>query len=104
MKAAEKLRAAKMGNLNAGESSLKNQKDSSLKNKIVDNFSTQSSKVIVGAEGEKSAVQMRVATSTALGIMAAGLPETMLGAVVNALLELLSTWSGVQRQVQCTRT
>ncbi|CAM6099985.1 unnamed protein product [Calypogeia fissa] len=99
VKAAEKLRAVRVGNSNAGESSLKNQKDPSPKNKIVDNFSTQSSKVVVGAEGEKSVVQMRVATSAALGIMAASLPESMLGAVVNALLELLSTASGVQRQV-----
>lgn len=98
VKAAEKLRAVKVGNMNAGESSWKNQKDTTPKNKIVDNFST-ATKVVVGADGEKSAVQMRVATSSALGIMAASLPETMLGAVVGALLELLSTASGVQRQV-----
>lgn len=100
VKAVEKLRGVKGGNIGAGESSWQ-QREASTRSKNVENFTNQSSKVVVGAEGEKSVVQMRVATASALGIMAAGLSDSMLGTVVNAVLELLNSTSGVQRQVRC---
>lgn len=55
--------------------------------------------VIVGADGEKSVVIMRVTASRALGILAASLPSTMSPTIVNLLSELFSTAYGTQRQV-----
>lgn len=85
--------------MSAGESRWQSQREASSRSRNVDNFTNQSSKVIVGAEGEKSVVQMRVATASALGILAASLSDSMLGTAVIALLELLNSTSGVQRQV-----
>lgn len=58
--------------------------------------------VVVGADGEKSVVLMRVATASALGILAASLPSSMFGSIVSSLIELLSSTLGIQRQVQLT--
>ncbi|KAG6551134.1 hypothetical protein Mapa_007369 [Marchantia paleacea] len=99
VKVVEKLRGGKGGNMSAGESSWQSQREATSRSRNVDNFTNQSSKVIVGAEGEKSVVQMRVATASALGILAASLSDSMLGTAVIALLELLNSSSGVQRQV-----
>lgn len=55
--------------------------------------------VIVGADGEKSAVLMRVTTARALGILAASLPSALFPTVANLLTELLSSSLGTQRQV-----
>lgn len=55
--------------------------------------------VVVGAEGEKSVVHMRVTTAMALGIFAASLPSSLFPTVSTSLTELLSSPSGTQRQV-----
>ena len=55
--------------------------------------------VVVGAEGEKSIVLMRVTTARALGILAASLPSKLFPTVVSSLTELLSSPYGTQRQV-----
>lgn len=57
------------------------------------------SKIVVGADTEKSVVQMRVSTSFALGLMAASLPRSSYSMIIEALLTHLSSMSGVQRQV-----
>ncbi|KAL3681420.1 hypothetical protein R1sor_024376 [Riccia sorocarpa] len=99
VKFVEKLRGVKGGNLGTGEPSWQHTRETSMRSKSVDIITNHSSKVFVGAEGEKSVVQMRVATAVALGIMAANLPDSLLETVVNALLDLLNSTSGVQRQV-----
>lgn len=59
----------------------------------------EQSSVVVGADGEKSAVHMRVTTAKALGILAASLPSALFPTVATSLTELLSSPSGTQRQV-----
>lgn len=59
----------------------------------------EQTQVVVGAEGEKSIVLMRVTTARALGILAASLPSKLFPTVVTSLTELLSSPFGTQRQV-----
>jgi hypothetical protein len=59
--------------------------------------------VVVGAEGEKPIVLMRVTTARALGILAASLPSKLFPTVVSSLTELLSSPYGTQRQVCFSR-
>lgn len=99
-RAAAKLRAAKSGSSTTGDATWHRQKDDDLKDKKVDSsFSTTVPKVVVGAECEKSVVQLRSCAASALGIIAASLPNSMYDMIVKVLTEHLASTSGVQRQV-----
>ncbi|XP_024523098.1 TATA-binding protein-associated factor BTAF1 [Selaginella moellendorffii] len=56
-------------------------------------------KVVVGADGENSAVYMRIATTSALGVLAGNVPGSMLDLIFQALNQALHSPSGIQRQV-----
>lgn len=55
--------------------------------------------VVVGADGEKSVVVMRVVTAHCLGILSASLPSTKFSFIVKLLSTFLSSSSAIQRQV-----
>ncbi|EFJ06187.1 hypothetical protein SELMODRAFT_186944 [Selaginella moellendorffii] len=55
-------------------------------------------KVVVGADGENSAVYMRIATTSALGVLAGNVPGSMLDLIFQALNQALHSPSGIQRQ------
>ena len=60
---------------------------------------TVSTKIVVGADSEKSVTHTRVAMAEALGIFASKLPESSLHVVIDQLWNDLISLSGVQRQV-----
>lgn len=59
-----------------------------------------STKIIVGADNEKSVVHTRVLTAAALGIFVSRLPEVSLLIVIHRLWNDLISLSGVNRQVR----
>ncbi|XP_057949880.1 TATA-binding protein-associated factor BTAF1 isoform X2 [Malania oleifera] len=62
-------------------------------------LSSNSVKIIVGADVDKSVTHTRVITATALGFFASRLPEESLQYVIDPLWKDLTSLSGVQRQV-----
>lgn len=63
------------------------------------NVSIVSSRIVVGADSEKSVTQTRVGTAEALGIFASKLPRSCLNVVIDPLWNDLISLSGVRRQV-----
>ena len=89
-RSAAKLKAARVDTSAIGETSWQPPRPNKLR---------EQSQVVVGAEGEKSIVLMRVTTARALGILAAALPSKLFFTVVSSLTDLLSSPYGTQRQV-----
>ncbi|KAK1287547.1 Chromatin structure-remodeling complex protein SYD [Acorus calamus] len=95
-RAAAKIRAAKLDNeyqRNLVCDSAKEAQETS------GDVSANFTKIIVGADSERSVTRTRVVTATALGIFASRLPETSLQLVIDPLWNDLKASSGVQRQV-----
>ncbi|KAL5998885.1 btaf1 RNA polymerase II, B-TFIID transcription factor-associated [Asimina triloba] len=97
IKAAAKMRAVKLENDYNYNFSSDSMKDAHLpdKSEVSSNFT----KIIVGADNEKSVTHTRVVTATALGILASKLPEASSQFVFDPLWKDLTSLSGVQRQV-----
>ncbi|KAK6923628.1 Helicase, C-terminal [Dillenia turbinata] len=96
-KAAAKMRAVKMEN-DCKDSAFDHTKGMFLHERNGD-ASTNSLKIIVGADVDKSVTHTRVVAATALGIFASKLHEESLQYIVNPLWKVLTSLSGVQRQV-----
>ncbi|XP_077236335.1 ROOT GROWTH DEFECTIVE 3 isoform X2 [Tasmannia lanceolata] len=96
-RAAAKMRAVKLEN-EGNRSAFDPMKDPLLNEKGGE-VSTNFTKIIVGADSEKSVTYTRVVIATALGILASKLPESSLQFVVDTLWNELTSLSGVQRQV-----
>lgn len=97
-RAAAKMRAVKLENeqnRNLGLDCLNNTPFPEKNGEASSNFT----KIIVGADSEKSVTRTRVVTATALGILASKLPEAALRCVIDPLWQDLTSLSGVQRQV-----
>ncbi|XP_057836707.2 TATA-binding protein-associated factor BTAF1 isoform X2 [Cryptomeria japonica] len=97
-KAAAKLRASKGESLNLGHVAITTEKELPTHDKSLD-ISSNFTKIYVGADGEQSVTCMRVVTASALGVLAANLPEALFQKLVDSLLEHLASLSAVQRQV-----
>ncbi|XP_068640422.1 TATA-binding protein-associated factor BTAF1-like isoform X2 [Aristolochia californica] len=97
-RAAAKMRAVKLESQANRSYGLDPVKESHFQDKNGE-VSTNFTKIIVGADSEKSVTYTRVATAKALGILAAKLAETSLQFVINPLWNDLTSLSGVQRQV-----
>lgn len=97
-RAAAKFRAVKLENEYNSMSTSDPAKESILHEKNFD-ASTVSTKIIVGADSEKSVTHTRVATAEALGIFASKLSDGSLHVVIDPLWNDLISLSGVQRQV-----
>ncbi|KAF3783221.1 TATA-binding protein-associated factor, partial [Nymphaea thermarum] len=97
-KAAAKMRAVKRESDSGGNFSLQGARGIPEQEQNVD-VSTNSTKIIVGADSEKSVTYTRVTTSEALGIFASKLSESSMQYTVDLLLNELKSLSGVQRQV-----
>lgn len=95
VRAAAKLRAAK-GESSASGDYHRNRDEARNSDS---SFAAGVLKVVVGSDMDKSVVQMRVSTSFALGIMAASLPYSLYGTMVEVLIKHIASTSGVQRQV-----
>ncbi|KAH9321118.1 hypothetical protein KI387_015757, partial [Taxus chinensis] len=96
-KAAAKLRASKGESLNLGHVTISTEKEVPTHDRSSD-ISANFTKIYVGADGEQSVPCMRVVTASALGALAANLPESLFQKLVDSLLEHLASLSGVQRQ------
>lgn len=97
-RAAAKMRAVKLEseyNRNSGHDYMTGTTFPEKNGEASSNFT----KIIVGADSEKSVTCTRVITATALGILASRLPESSLQCVIDPLWEDLTSLSGVQRQV-----
>ncbi|KAJ8627928.1 hypothetical protein MRB53_021235 [Persea americana] len=97
-RAAAKMRAVKLENeqnRNSGLDCLNNTPFPEKNGEASSNFT----KIIVGADTEKSVTRTRVVAATALGILASKLPEAALQCVIDPLWQDLTSLSGVQRQV-----
>lgn len=96
-KAAAKMRAVKMEtenqNYKASESA------ESVSGDQNGDTSTNSTKIVVGADLDISVTYTRVVTATALGVMASKLSGSSLQYVTDPLWKGLTSLSGVQRQV-----
>ncbi|KAJ7534695.1 hypothetical protein O6H91_13G105700 [Diphasiastrum complanatum] len=99
VKAVAKLKAARCASSLHGETSSLTSKDVTEKHRALELSFSSHSKIVVGADGERAVIQMRVATASALGIFAASMPESTSQILVETLLEHLASISGVQRQV-----
>lgn len=97
-RAAAKMRAVKLENESDKTSAGDSAKEYNLQEKNLD-VPTNITKIIVNADSEKSVTHTRVVTATALGIFASKLPATSLHVVVDTLWSDLTSFSGVQRQV-----
>lgn len=97
-KAAAKMRAVMLENESSGNISLDHMKGNIPQERNGD-ASTNSFKIIVGADVEMSVTNTRVVTASALGIFASKLPEGSVKYVIDPLWNALSSLSGVQRQV-----
>ena len=97
-RAAAKMRAVKLENDSCRNFGLDFTKESSLQERNGDS-STNSIKIIVGADLEKSVTHTRVVTAAALGIFASKLHEGPIQYVIDPLWKALTSSSGVQRQV-----
>ncbi|XP_011621494.1 TATA-binding protein-associated factor BTAF1 isoform X1 [Amborella trichopoda] len=97
-RAAAKMRAVKGETGYHGNFGLDPAKEIHSQEQFLD-ASTNSTKIVVGADSEKSVTRTRVVASTALGVLVSHLSEASLPFVVNSLWENLSSSSGVQRQV-----
>ncbi|KAG9442446.1 hypothetical protein H6P81_018300 [Aristolochia fimbriata] len=97
-RAAAKMRAVKLENQANRSYGLEPVKESHFHDKNGE-VSTNYTKIIVGADSEKSVTYTRVATAKALGILAAKLPDASLQFIINPLWNDLTSPSGVQRQV-----
>eukprot|EP01018_Ginkgo_biloba_P007683 Gb_19667 [translate_table: standard] len=97
-KAAAKLRAAKGESPILGHVALDMDKEVPLNDKSLE-LSPNFTKIIVGADTEKSVNHTRVVTASALGVLAANLPESLFQMVVDSLSEHLASLYAVQRQV-----
>lgn len=97
VRAAAKMRAVR--NENFSDSSLN---FDALKDNMLDKngeAGINPSKMIVGADSEKSVTSTRVVTATALGLLSSKQPEAFMGFVIDPLWRDLTSLSGVQRQV-----
>ncbi|KAJ0079693.1 hypothetical protein Patl1_23603 [Pistacia atlantica] len=97
-KAAAKMRAVMLENESSGNIGLDHMKGNLPQERNGD-ASTNSFKIIVGADVEMSVTYTRVVTASALGIFASKLPEGSVKYVIDPLWNALSSLSGVQRQV-----
>uniref|UniRef100_A0A5B7A9A6 Putative TATA-binding protein-associated factor BTAF1 isoform X2 n=1 Tax=Davidia involucrata TaxID=16924 RepID=A0A5B7A9A6_DAVIN len=97
-RAAAKMRAVKLENDSCKNIGLDYAKGTPVQERCADS-STNSIKIIVGADTEMSVTHTRVVTATALGILASKLHEESMQYVVNPLWKALTSLSGVQRQV-----
>jgi TATA-binding protein-associated factor len=97
-RAAAKMRAAKLENESYRNIDLESGMGTIPQERIGD-ASTNSVKIIVGADSEMSVTRTRVVTAKALGIFAAKLQQGSLHYVIDPLWNALSSSSGVQRQV-----
>ncbi|CAN6448955.1 unnamed protein product [Victoria cruziana] len=97
-KAAAKMRAAKGENDSGGNFSLQGARGIPEQEQNLD-VSTNPTKIIVGADSERSVTYTRVTTSEALGIFASKLSASSMQHIVDILLNELKSLSGVQRQV-----
>ncbi|PKA51093.1 putative chromatin-remodeling complex ATPase chain [Apostasia shenzhenica] len=97
-KAAAKMRVVKIENEFDASPAFEAANANMLQEKKIDT-SVVSTKIIVGADTEKSVTQTRVVTASALGIFVSKLPESSLPVVINSLWNDLTSLSGVQRQV-----
>lgn len=98
VRAAAKMRAAKLENEFCRNIGLESSMETVQQDKIGD-VSSNSFKIIVGADVDASVTHTRVVTATALGIFASKLPEKAMQHVVDPLWNALTSLSGVQRQV-----
>ncbi|XP_058072193.1 TATA-binding protein-associated factor BTAF1 [Magnolia sinica] len=96
-RAAAKMRAVKLENDCNHNFGFDTVKDAHLLERS--EVSSKFTKIIVGADSEKSVTRTRVVTATALGILASKLPEASLQFVFDPLWKDLTSLSGVQRQV-----
>uniref|UniRef100_A0A1D1XEI5 TATA-binding protein-associated factor 172 n=1 Tax=Anthurium amnicola TaxID=1678845 RepID=A0A1D1XEI5_9ARAE len=99
-RAAAKMRATNYENENHGIVHFNSSKGV-IAQENVDDSQINSMKIIFGSDNEKSVTRTRVATATALGVLASKLPEVSLQVVVNPLWNDVTSSSGVQRQVAC---
>ncbi|KAL5706990.1 btaf1 RNA polymerase II [Ranunculus cassubicifolius] len=97
-RAAAKMRAIKLENDHNMGFGVESAKGTTLQERNVV-ASANHLKIIVGADTEKSVTHTRVATATALGILASNLPLESLEFVVEPLWKELTSASGTQRQV-----
>lgn len=101
-RAAAKMRAVKLENESCRNISLETG-CGSIPQERIGETPTNSVKIIVGSDMEMSVTHTRVVTATALGIFASKLQQESLQYVIDPLWNALSSYSGVQRQVQsCT--
>lgn len=98
VRAAAKMRAAKLENEFCRNIGLESSMETIQQEKIGD-VSTNSFKIIVGADVDTSVTHTRVVTAAALGIFASKLLEKATQYVVDPLWNALTSLSGVQRQV-----
>ncbi|KAB1223505.1 TATA-binding protein-associated factor BTAF1 [Morella rubra] len=97
-KAAAKMRAVKLENescKNIGSESVMGP----ITQEIIGDISTNSVKIIVGADAEMSVTHTRVVTATALGTFASKLQQRSVQHAIDPLWHALTSSSGVQRQV-----
>ncbi|XP_072972272.1 TATA-binding protein-associated factor BTAF1 isoform X2 [Typha angustifolia] len=97
-RAAAKMRAVKLEHDSDRVFSFDSAKENASSEQILD-ASTIVSKIIVGADSEKSVTHTRVITATALGVLASKLGESSWQVVIDPLWIDLISFSGVQRQV-----
>ncbi|KAJ8763174.1 hypothetical protein K2173_025559 [Erythroxylum novogranatense] len=98
VRAAAKMRAAKLENELSGNVFLDPVKETMLEEKNGD-ASSGAVRIIVGSDVEMSVTNTRVITSSGLGIFASRLCEASIQYVLDPLWNALTSLSGVQRQV-----
>lgn len=98
IRAAAKMRAAKIENECGGDFNLDSNKGTIPQDRNGD-VPMSSVKIVVGADVDTSVTHTRVVTATALGVFASKLPEGSLKYVIDPLWSSLTSLSGVQRQV-----
>ncbi|CAA6657208.1 unnamed protein product [Spirodela intermedia] len=99
-RAAAKMRATTYENENHTNLSFDSSKGNIIRENV-DEHQTTTMKVIFGGDNEKAVTYTRVTTATALGALAAKLPDTSLQVVVDPLWNDVTSLSGVRRQVAC---
>lgn len=97
-RAAAKMRIVKSDNNADTCLAFEVEKASMLQENKID-CATISTKIIVGADSEKSVTHTRVVTASALGIFVSRLPEVSMPVMIHPLWNDLTSSSGVQRQV-----
>lgn len=98
VRAAAKMRAVMLENESHRNIGLESS-EATIPQERIGDASTNSFKIIVGADVETSVTHTRVVTAAALGIFASKLHEKSMQYVVDPICNALTSLSGVQRQV-----